>query len=156
VSPHIWIAVPDEAEPVARLLADFRSWYGKDWPSDNAFHASVERLIEERDTEFLLGAPHDDAPPAAVAQLRYRFSVWTAAEDCWLEDLFVAESARGSGLGRAMVEAAVERAGQRGCRRIELDVDDANAPARGLYESLGFAEKGGGSAFMQRRLDLGG
>src|SRR3954447_6927842 len=84
VPPRIWIAEPDEAEPVARLLAAFRTWYGKDWPSDNAFHATVERLIEQRDTEYLLAAPHDDAPPAAVAQLRYRLSVWTAAEDCWL------------------------------------------------------------------------
>jgi ribosomal protein S18 acetylase RimI-like enzyme len=152
--PRVWIAVPDEAEPVARLLADFRSWYEKDWPSDNAFHASVERLIEQRDTEYLLGAPHDDAPPAAVAQLRYRFSVWTASEDCWLEDLFVSEEARGSGLGRAMVEAAIERATARGCRRIELDVDDGNVSARGLYEKLGFAEKSGGNAFMQRRIEL--
>ena len=151
--PRVWIAEPDEAEPVARLLTEFRSWYGKDWPSDNAFHAAVERLIEQRDTEYLLGAPHDDAPPAAVAQLRYRFSVWTATEDCWLEDLYVAEDARGSGLGKAMVEAAMERAAARGCRRIELDVDDENAPARALYEGLGFAEKNGGSAFMQRPLD---
>jgi ribosomal protein S18 acetylase RimI-like enzyme len=153
VPPRIWIAEPDEAEPVARLLAEFRTWYGKKWPSDNAFHASVERLIEQRDTEYLLGAPHDDAPPAAVLQLRYRFSVWTAAEDCWIEDLFVAETARGSGLGRAMVEAAVARAKERGCRRIELDVDDENAPARALYESLGFVEKNGGNAFMQRRIE---
>jgi ribosomal protein S18 acetylase RimI-like enzyme len=152
---RVWIAEPDEAEPVARLLAEFRSWYGKDWPSDNAFHASVERLIEQRDTEFLLGAPHDDAPPAAVVQLRYRFSVWTAAEDCWLEDLYVTEEARGSGLGRALVEGAIERAAARGCQRIELDVDDENAPARALYERLGFAEKNGGSAFMQRRIEQG-
>ena len=153
MSPRVWIAEPDEAEPVARLLAAFRTWYGKDWPSDNAFHASVERLIEQRDTEYLLAAPHDDAPPAAVAQLRYRFSVWTAAEDCWLEDLFVAEEARGTGLGRALVLAAIDRAAARGCRRIELDVDDGNESARALYESLGFTEKSGGNAYMQRRID---
>jgi ribosomal protein S18 acetylase RimI-like enzyme len=151
--PRVWIAEPDEAEPVARLMADFRTWYGKDWPSDNSFHATVERLIEQPDTEYLLGAPDDDSPPAAVAQLRYRFSIWSAADDCWLEDLFVAEAARGSGLGRAMVEAAVERAAARGCRRIELDVDDDNLPARRLYESLGFAEKNGGNAYMQRRIE---
>jgi ribosomal protein S18 acetylase RimI-like enzyme len=136
---RVWIAEPDEAEPVARLLAEFRSWYGKDWPSDNAFHASVERLIEQRDTEFLLGAPHDDAPPAAVVQLRYRFSVWTAAEDCWLEDLYVREEDRGSGLGASLVRAAIERARERGCGRIELDVSESNAAAWALYERMGFS-----------------
>ena len=46
---------------------------------------------------------------------------------------------RGSGLGRALVQAAIERARERGCRRIELDVDEANAPALALYRSLGFS-----------------
>ena len=149
---RVWLAEPDEAEHVARLLVAFRDWYGSDWPSDNAFLAGVERLIEQRDTEFLLGAPHDDAPPAAVVQLRYRFSVWTAADDCWLEDLFVVEEARRTGLGRAMVLAAIDRAEQRNCRRMELDVDDVNEAARALYRQLGFAEKHGGAALMVRPL----
>ena len=149
---RVWLAVPDEAEPVARLLAAFRTWYGKDWPSDNAFLAGVERLIEQPGTEYLLGAPHDDAPPMAVVQLRYRYSLWTSADDCWLEDLFVEEPARGTGLGRAMVEAAIDRARTHGCRRIELDVDDDNGAAGALYARLGFVEKNNGSAFLQRPL----
>jgi GNAT superfamily N-acetyltransferase len=148
----VWLAGPEEAEQVARLLTAFRDWYGSDWPSDNAFLAGVERLIEGPDTEYLLGAPDEDSPPMAVAQVRYRHSLWTASDDCWLEDLFVDEAARGSGLGRAMVERVIERATLRGCGRVELDVDDANPSARGLYESLGFAEKNGGSGFMQRKL----
>jgi len=64
--------------------------------------------------------------------------VWKSAEDCWLEDLFVREDARRSGLGRALVDAAVERARERGCKRIELDVNEDNVPARALYEACGF------------------
>jgi ribosomal protein S18 acetylase RimI-like enzyme len=51
-----------------------------------------------------------------------------------------------------MVEAVLARARERGCGRVELDVDDDNAPARALYESAGFGEKHGGAAYMQRRL----
>jgi ribosomal protein S18 acetylase RimI-like enzyme len=149
---NVWLAEPDEAEHVARLLIGFRDWWGNDWPSDNAFLAGVERLIERPDTEFLLGTPDEDSPPSGVVQLRYRYSLWTASDDAWLEDLYVAEPARRSGLGRALVLAAVDRAEQRGCRRIELDVDDANAPARALYRSLGFAEKHGGAALMVKPL----
>ena len=71
-------------------------------------------------------------------QTRFRLSVWTGAEDAWLEDLFVEESARGKGYGRALVEAAVERARSRGCDRIQLDVNQANVNALKLYESCGF------------------
>ncbi len=72
--------------------------------------------------------------------------MWTASDDAWLEDLFVMENARRTGLGRAMVLAAIDRAEERNCRRIELDVDDVNEAAVALYKDLGFAEKHGGAA----------
>lgn len=139
MAARTWLAEPHEAEVVARLLVGFRDWLGHDWPSDNAFLASIERLMDGRDAEFLLGAATDDSPPGGVCQVRFRFSVWTASPDCWLEDLFVAQAARGAGLGTALVEAACGRARERGCRRIELDVNEANAPAVALYERLGFS-----------------
>jgi ribosomal protein S18 acetylase RimI-like enzyme len=142
----IWRAEPHEAEVVAQLLVEFRNWSGRDWPSDNAFLASVERLIERPDTDFLLGSPDRDTPPCGVCQLRYRFSVWMAAEDCWLEDLYVREDARRRGLGRALVAAALERARERGARRVELDVNETNDRALALYEELGFSAASKGMA----------
>jgi GNAT superfamily N-acetyltransferase len=154
---HVWVAAPDEAETVARLLVAFRNHLGVDWPSDNAFLAGVERLIEQPGAEYLLGAPDDDSPPAGIAQVRYRFGIWWATEDCLLEDLFVCASARGAGLGRALVEGVVGRARARGCRRIELDVNDRNDTALGLYRSFGFSNEdaryGGGNLFMRLHLD---
>jgi GNAT superfamily N-acetyltransferase len=135
----------DDAPTVARLLVEFRDWNGGDWPSENAFVASVELIIERGEGEFLLGAVDADSPATAVCQLRYRFSVWVAAHDCWLEDLFVSDAARGKGLGRAMVTAALDRAEARGARRIELDTKEGNLRARGLYESLGFSGESKGA-----------
>jgi GNAT superfamily N-acetyltransferase len=153
VPPRTWLAEPDEAGAVARLLVEFRDWYGVAWPPEESFRSSIERLLAEPTTEFLLGAPSEDASPAGVCQLRFRHSVWTAAEDCWLEDLFVRESARGLGVGRALAEAAIERARERGSRRIELDVNDANPAALALYEHLGFSawvERAGGRNLLMR------
>jgi ribosomal protein S18 acetylase RimI-like enzyme len=59
-------------------------------------------------------------------------------EDCWLEDLFVAAEARGDGHARALAGAALERAGERGCKRIELDVNEDNETALALYLPAGF------------------
>jgi GNAT superfamily N-acetyltransferase len=146
---EVRLATPKDAAEVARLLAAFRSWYGKDMPDDESFRRSVDRLIVDPGTEYLLAGD----PAVGVCQLRYRHSIWTESEDCWLEDLFIAEEARGTGAGRALVRAAFERARSRGCARIELDVDAVNAPARALYESEGFRDKAeGGSLFLQRRL----
>lgn len=135
----VWRAEPHEAEAVARLIVEFRDHLGLDWPSANAFLAGVERLIEDPKTAFLLAAPDDDSPPAGVAQVRFRYGLWWAAEDCLLEDLYVREEARGSGVGRALVQGVVDLARERGCRRVELDVNEANAPALAVYESFGFS-----------------
>jgi len=136
-----WLAGPDEAEPVAELLVAFRDHMGVDWPSPNAFLASVERLLEDRDTEFLVAAPDGDALPAGVLQLRFRFSVWKAAPDAWIEDVFVTADARRAGVGDALVALAIERAAERGARRIELDCNEDNAGALALYERHGFTAR---------------
>src|ERR1700716_4316399 len=100
--PVAWLAGPDEAEAVAGLLVEFRDHMGAERPSDNALLAGVERLMETIDAEYLLASADPDSPPAGVAQLRYRFGIWKAAPDCWLEDLFVSDSARGRGGGGAL------------------------------------------------------
>lgn len=138
---HVWKAEPHEAETVARLLVAFRDHYGRDWPSANAFLAGVERLIETPDCEFLLAAADEDSPPRGVCQIRFRFGIWHASTDCWLEDLFVEGEARGLGLGRALVEAVLDSARARGSRRVELDVSEGNSSALALYGSLGFTSK---------------
>ncbi len=50
-------------------------------------------------------------------------------------------SARGRGLGRRLVRAAMQAAGARGCSRVTLLVSTANRPAAALYESLGFSDQ---------------
>ena len=149
---RIWRAAPEEAPAVAALLAGFRDHLGYDFPPGESLLASVERIIGRDDAEYLLAATGDE--PVAVAQVRYRWSVWWDAEDCWLEDLYVAAGARGSGMGRALTEAVIERARERGCRRVELDVNSENPAAQALYRSLGFdtGKTGGQDIFMRRRL----
>ena len=141
-----WVAQPEEAEIVAALLVEFRDHQGGDWPSPNSFHASVERLLEDRDTEYLLASRDDDSAPAGVLQLRFRFSVWKAAPDAWLEDLFVRADARRAGVGDALLALALERATLRGCKRIELDTNETNAAALALYERHGFSARSKGGA----------
>jgi ribosomal protein S18 acetylase RimI-like enzyme len=147
-------ASSDDLEDVVRLIADFRDWWGKTEPSADVIRPVVERLLGDASTEYLLAFDNSGAA-VGVCQLRYRLSVWTGAYDCWLEDLFVADGARGGGHGRALVEAAFEAARQRGCRRIELDVNEQNVGALRFYESLGFSTEPkppGRTLFVSRRL----
>jgi ribosomal protein S18 acetylase RimI-like enzyme len=148
----IRLATPDDAADVARLMIGFRDWWQRDEPDDAAFEAGVRRLLDDPNTDYLVAGD----PPVGVCQLRYRYALWTESEDCALEDIFVEAGARGSGLGKALVVAAFERARERGCRRMELDVNEANEAALSLYESMGFESwsdpPGGRNLIMRRRL----
>jgi ribosomal protein S18 acetylase RimI-like enzyme len=150
--PLIRVATENDADDVARLMIAFRNWWQRDEPDDAAFMAGVRRLLADPNTDFLLAGD----PAVGVCQLRYRYAVWTASEDCCLEDVYVEEAARGSGLGRALVEAAMDRARERGCARMELDTNETNEPALALYRSLGFESRqdppGGHALLMRRRL----
>jgi GNAT superfamily N-acetyltransferase len=152
--PLVWLATDSDAPAVAGLLAAFRDWWGRDRPSDEALERDVRRLIAAADAEFLLAAADDSEPPAGVCQLRYRYAVWREADDCLLEDLFVLEEARRTGLGRSLLDAAIQRARDRGCARIELDANEANLAATALYERAGFScwsDPPGGRDLVLRR-----
>lgn len=68
-----------------------------------------------------------------------------------LVSVWVAPTARGRGVGEALVRAAVEVARERGRRRVMLDVGDHNTPAIRLYERLGFRPTGRTNAFPPPR-----
>lgn len=60
------------------------------------------------------------------------------AERCQIESVRVASAERGSGLGRALFEWAIDRARKRGCSLVQLTSDKRRADAIRFYESLGF------------------
>jgi GNAT superfamily N-acetyltransferase len=61
-------------------------------------------------------------------------STWAASEDCYLEDLFVADDARGLGAGRALIDDLIALARARGWARLYWHTDETNTRARALYD----------------------
>lgn len=59
-----------------------------------------------------------------------------------LFSMWVEPARRRAGIGRRLVEAAVAWASERGARSVELEVNQAMDPARGLYEACGFVPTG--------------
>ena len=59
----------------------------------------------------------------------------------WIEDVVVDESARGSGAGAALVEAALEHSAQAGARTVDLTSRPDRQAANRLYQRLGFEER---------------
>lgn len=62
-------------------------------------------------------------------------STWVMGDDCYLEDLFVAEAARGLGVGRALIDDLIAISKAKGWHRLYWHTDEGNARARSLYDS---------------------
>jgi GNAT superfamily N-acetyltransferase len=104
-----------------------------------------ERFHDSGQSMFLLGA-YVDGKLTGIVQYLFHRSTWSAADYCYLGDLFVAESARGLGLGRALIEAVYEQARAAGLPRVYWHTHTTNAQARMLYDQV--AENAG---FIQYR-----
>jgi len=78
------------------------------------------------------------------------FSTWTGRPGLYLEDLFVRESARGAGIGKALLLHLASTARLRAYGRMEWSVLDWNQPAIDFYESLGATPMNGWTVY---RLD---
>jgi GNAT superfamily N-acetyltransferase len=129
-----------DSRVVARLLRDFNHEFGEPAPPVEELAARVARLIEEDDTVVLLVG----GDPDGLAVLRFRPALWSSGLECYLAELYVTPSRRGHGLGRALMQAALGEAEEKGADTMEIGVDEPDLAARRLYESLGFTNRSGG------------
>ena len=78
-----------------------------------------------------------DGAAQGFALFFHNFSTFEGKPGIYLEDLYVREAARGSGLGKALLAHLAALAVERDCARLEWSVLDWNAPAIGFYRLLG-------------------
>ena len=101
------------------------------------------RFHDPDETMFALGG-YVDGRLAGFAHYLFHRSTWAPKRYCYLEDLFVAEAARGLGLGRALIEAVYQKAEAAGASRVYWLTQSSNAQARVLYDkvadNLGFIQ----------------
>lgn len=133
-------AGPDDLPELLRLFRGFMDYLGDPSPPEPELAGAILPMFQDETAALFLGGRAGE-PPAAYAHVRTYYSVWMAAPECFLEDLFVSEAERGRGLGRAMLEAIFAWARERGCRRVRLDTNEENAAGRHLYEALDFTNQ---------------
>jgi ribosomal protein S18 acetylase RimI-like enzyme len=134
-------ATPGDADAVARLLHEFQEEFDEPSPGVESLAERYADLIRNRDMTVLLAGPGPDG----FAQIRYRPWVYSAGPQAhsYLEELYVVPPLRGRGIGRALLDAAMETARNEGASHMELGTSEDDTAARGLYESAGFTNREG-------------
>ncbi|MDH5528590.1 MAG: GNAT family N-acetyltransferase [Paracoccaceae bacterium] len=130
---------PDQIDQVRGLVLDYARWLEADHGISLKFQniedelAALPGKYAAPTGALRLAQAMDGTPMGCIALRPYQ---GTTGE---VKRLFVAPSARGSGLGTRLVADIMARARNCGFRRLVLDTGEFMGPAQRLYEAHGFA-----------------
>ncbi len=116
------------------LWSGYLAFYQTSIPAD-VTEATFARLTGP-DTDMFGLVAEQNGRIAGIAHCVVHRSTWAKGNYVYLNDLFVAPDVRGSGAGRALIEAIYKRADEIGAERVYWLTHESNATARKLYDSL--------------------
>lgn len=139
----------DEYALVSELFNQYRVFYGQkpDLPLAEAYIR--ERLDNGESVIFLAYTEAEGRiVPAGFTQLYPMYSSVRVQKDWILNDLYVKEEFRKTGIGRRLIEAALAFAAEQQARILQLETAADNLTAQRLYEAIGFKRQAPGADFF--------
>jgi len=137
-----------DLEDLAPLMRAYCDFYEVD-PTDEALRALTLALLENPDEGVQLIARDDTETPIGFATIYWTWQTLHAARVGVLNDLYVAPTVRGGGIGRALIERCLQLCRERGVAKLVWETAPDNEVAQRLYDGLG-AEK---SPWLSYELD---
>jgi GNAT superfamily N-acetyltransferase len=104
--------------------------------SDEVTEATWQRIINPAGPIHGLCAVDDSGRLVGIVHYLFHPVTWAIGPRCYLEDLFVSPDARGSGAGRALIEAVYRAADKVGADQVYWLTAHSNATARQLYDRV--------------------
>jgi GNAT superfamily N-acetyltransferase len=126
----------EQLELLLPLIAAYQRFYEVEDIDEERNRAFFARFVAPSEDGTLLGAWRD-GELAGYACLYWHFTSLVPAETVLMNDLYVAESFRSRGVGRALIEASAAVARERGAHRLEWGTQPSNLTAQRLYEGTG-------------------
>jgi GNAT superfamily N-acetyltransferase len=134
-------AVLENIRGVSELFNSYRMFYKQGTDIDLASEFISERINNSESVIFF--AQNQDGDYLGFTQLYPTFSSVSAKKSWVLNDLFVAENARGFGVAKQLMDAAKTLASETNANGIALETSEGNHNAQALYESLGYKKSSG-------------
>ena len=138
--PRVRLASEEDADVLARMQIEFNAEFDDDSaPEHEVLAQRMRDYIASGEMYFLLAGDGPDGH----AQIALHPTLYSPDREAYLGELWVRPEKRGLGLGRAMLEEAMEEARRRGCDHFHITTSMDDDEARALYESAGFTNKEG-------------
>ena len=123
-----------------RLWHGYNRFYGRDALPTEITQMTWSRFFDPNEPVYAVVAERGGQLVGLVHYLFHRSTI-QIEPTCYLQDLFTNESARGQGIGRALIEAVYERARVAGSPRVYWQTHESNLTAIKLYDKV--AERSG-------------
>ena len=139
--PSFRRATGEDLDAIVRMLANDPLGAARESdskPLPESYRSAFEAITGDRNNELVVACLGE----VVVGVLQITFIPYLTYRGGWralIEGVRVDEGARGSGVGRALLEWAIARARERGCHLVQLTTDKTRSEARAFYEKLGFA-----------------
>lgn len=130
---------PDDLAQWETLWECYNTFYERTVPPQMT-RLTWSRFFDAYEPLHALVAEKDGQLVGLVHYLFHR-STTMASPNCYLQDLFTADAARGKGIGRALIESVYERARTAGCSEVYWQTHETNLTAMKLYDKV--AERSG-------------
>lgn len=118
-----------------RLWTDYLAFYETVLP-EPVFETTFARLLGEDPHDFHGRIALVDGQALGLVHFLFHRTCWKIENICYLQDLYVAPEARGTGLGRALIETVYAEADAAGAPQVWWLTQEHNAVARRLYDRI--------------------
>jgi len=125
------------------LWDGYNTFYGRSGPTAlpaDITHMTWGRFFDADEPVHALVA-ESDGVLLGLAHYLFHRSTTLIGPNCYLQDLYTAQAARGKGVGRALIHAVYERAQAAGAPRVYWQTHETNLTAMRLYD--GVADRSG-------------
>jgi len=126
-------ARPEDESRWRDLWKDYLEFY--DVTVDESITDSTWRRVFDPASAIFMRVAEIDGAVAGFSLSLTHEGTWIHGKDCYLEDLFVDQSIRGKGIGRALLDDLVDLCRTNGWSRLYWHTSESNARARALYDS---------------------
>ena len=132
---------------IRKIAASDRAAWAQLWEAYLAFYdtsvapevydSTFARLLGDDPRDFHAFVAEKDGQLVGLVHYLFHRHAWKIEEVCYLQDLYADPSVRGTGAGRALIEAVYDAADAYGAPSVYWLTQDFNAQARRLYDRIG-------------------
>jgi GNAT superfamily N-acetyltransferase len=135
-TPTIRALRPEDRSEWSEMWRDYLAFYETTVP-DEVYDTTFARLLDDDPHEFSCFVAEKDGQLLGLTHYLFHRHAWKVENTCYLQDLFARPEARGTGVGRALIQAVYDEADRQNASSVYWLTQDFNHTARKLYDRIG-------------------